>query len=490
MKGQTRIELRDAASGRLAEVHEDSNMMTNAIRDYFANMGLMNNLPMQENSFNRNQLVERLLGGIMLFDDTIPEQAGNVFPPAGINMVANGALGVTNNTATTEMGSYAQEESGWQADGSFVQTYDFTTAQGNGTIACCCLTSNSYGVVGDGNYTSKTKKATDTTMNSNRGEAIMYGSNNQTIAGNGYGLVIGVDPVTSTLKAIDYYSIWYDASHAEEHYSRTGKLKINTYKIPLSILNLNVKRQTAYKVSSTEVTVPQGWIDAFATNDQHFVYYSDQHLYIYKFKNRYTGWSDQYPFYCLRIDMSNNLTFFNPSNTTGKTNVPISNNDDVAFFHGDYMYMCFNNASQRSYKDTSKVYKINMSTSASTEIDNPCGVEADTVGDGFGWKRTILRNDGGVIVNHKGRFDLVNGVFVPNNCYREEQNPYMPVINAGTNRIMRFSTRETNSNYAYDTAGVIFAYRGTDYIASINNLETPVVKDSSKTMKVTYRITF
>lgn len=487
MKGQTRIELRDAASGRLAEVHEDSNMMTNAIRDYFANMGLMNCLPMQSEQFNRDQLVEGLLGGVMLFDDTIQESASIVFPPAGLNMVANGGIGYTSNVAG-ELGSYAEDESGWQADGSFVQTYNFTTTQGNGTIASCCLTSRDYGGTGDGNSVSKTKKSLGITNSGNRGDMTMYGTPNSS-DDVGYGLVIGVDPATSTLKGIDYYNINYSSSHAEEHWSQTGKLKISTYKIPLSIVNLNVKRTTPYKVSSVEVNLPQGWVDSYRSNEPIRVHYSDQHLFLYRYTERgNNGWNDANPIYVLRIDMSNNVTFFNPSNTTGKTSVRLDNNDNGITFYGDYMYICFMH--DWNYLNTAKVYKVNMSTSASTEIDNPCGSAPDQTNTGFCYKYTILRNDGGVIINHVGKYDLVNGVFVPNNMTYYDSNPYRPVINTGSNRLMRFSTRMNNNSYANDSAGDIYAFRATDYIASINNLETPVVKDSSKTMKVTYRITF
>lgn len=482
MKGQTRIELRDAASGKLAEVHEDSNMMTNAIRDYFANMGLMNGFQQSDYDFNRDTLVENLLGGIMLFDNTIPEQAGNVFPPAGLNMIANGGIGYTSNVAG-EMGSYTEDESGWQADGSFVQTYDFTTSQGNGAIACCCLTSKAYGGTGDGNSVSKVKKSTGIINSSNRGAAVEYGSRN-------FGVAIGVDPATSTYKCIDYYNLNYDASHAEEHYSQTGKLKIDTYKIPLSIVNLNVKRTTPYKVSSTEVAIPQGWIDSYEQNQQVSLYYSDEHMYMFKFKSGWQGWNDSYPFYCLRLDMNNNLTFYNPSNTTGKTSARVNVNNTGIRFHGEYMYLCYVSESQNSYLDTTKVYKVNMRTSASTEIDNPCGSDPDTQNRGFGYKYATLRNDGGVVVDCTGRFDLVNDVYVPNNMTIDASNPYMPIINAGSNRIMRFSTREGNGGYSYYYDTSLYAFRSTDYIASINNLETPVVKDVSKTMKVTYRITF
>lgn len=482
MKGQTKIELRDAASGRLLETHHDENMMTNAIRDYFANMGLMNSFPQSDMDFNRNQLVENLLGGVMLFDDTITESASIVFPPAGLNMIANGGIGYTSNVGG-ELGSYAEDESGWQVDGSFVQTYNFTTTQGNGTIASCCLTSKAYGGTGDGNSVSKTKHNFGITNSGNRGKAIEYG-------GRGYGKLLGVDPTTSTLKCIDYYNFNYDSSHAEEHYSQTGKIKISTYKIPLSIVNLNVKKDTPYKVSSVEVTLPQGWVDAYQQNEQLFTYYSDQYMYIYKFKDGWNGWNDQNPFYCLRIDMSGNVTFYSPSNTTGKTSASINVQNSGIRFHGEYMFLCYVSTVQNSFLDTTKVYKVNMSTSASTEINNPCGSNPDTTSRGFGYKYDTLRHDGGVVVDCTGRFDLVNGVFVPNNMEISYENPYMPIINAGSNRLMRFSSREGNGSYSYYYDTSLYALRSTDYIASINNLENPVVKDSSKTMKVTYRITF
>lgn len=72
------------------------------------------------------------------------------YMPAGNLMVANGAYGISNSDVPVELGSYNSIESSTSgANISFV--YDWGTAQGNGTIGCICLTSELGGYIGYGN---------------------------------------------------------------------------------------------------------------------------------------------------------------------------------------------------------------------------------------------------------------------------------------------------------------------------------------------------
>lgn len=83
LKGTTRIELTDVNTGEV-ETYQNSNMVTNALRDILKPLGLSK----RPNRF-LNEFVpyyEHLLGGILCFDTEIPEDADNYYPPAKANL--------------------------------------------------------------------------------------------------------------------------------------------------------------------------------------------------------------------------------------------------------------------------------------------------------------------------------------------------------------------------------------------------------------------
>ena len=78
LKGTTRIELTDVNTGEV-ETYQNSNMVTNALRDILKPLGLSK----RPNRF-LNEFVpyyEKLLGGILCFDREIPENADEYYPP-------------------------------------------------------------------------------------------------------------------------------------------------------------------------------------------------------------------------------------------------------------------------------------------------------------------------------------------------------------------------------------------------------------------------
>jgi hypothetical protein len=158
IKGHTEIQL--YKDGKMVQNTHDDNMLTNALAGYFKNYGLLNPTPFGEDI--KNDFITTLLGGVLLLDSAITEQASIIHVPGGVLMVGNGAYGVSNGSTPgdpTEMGSFNASQSGW-ADANktqFRMVWDFTTEQSNGTIACACLTSRAHGFMGEGNATSKVR---------------------------------------------------------------------------------------------------------------------------------------------------------------------------------------------------------------------------------------------------------------------------------------------------------------------------------------------
>ena len=82
IKGHTEIQLRDARTGKLVQCTHDDNMVTNGLAGFLKNHGMLNDTPFTD-AVN-SDLITTLMGGILLFNDTLTESAGNIACPDGI----------------------------------------------------------------------------------------------------------------------------------------------------------------------------------------------------------------------------------------------------------------------------------------------------------------------------------------------------------------------------------------------------------------------
>ena len=148
MKGNVKIVLRDK-QGNIVHKEENHNLVTNFFTEYFRPLGTTREYPYDYN-------VADMVGGILLMEDAITESANIVQMPAGNKMIGNGAVGIVNGsgTAVTELGSYNSAETGWQDNGDYKMTFEWTPSQANGTISSICLTNKAWGYVGEGNSSS------------------------------------------------------------------------------------------------------------------------------------------------------------------------------------------------------------------------------------------------------------------------------------------------------------------------------------------------
>lgn len=149
MKGKTIIELKDVRSGKVQRVEHGNTFQSAVLEGLFKPLGSLGGTVIS----NACDQWTSLVGGILVFDDTI--DVGTKYPPSSINMVANGAYGVQNNTDPVELGTWNESESYVSAN-EIVMTYDYSTSQGNGRINSVCLTSQRGGVMGIGNASQTT----------------------------------------------------------------------------------------------------------------------------------------------------------------------------------------------------------------------------------------------------------------------------------------------------------------------------------------------
>lgn len=134
LKGHTKIILKNEQTGEV-EVHEDENLITNAL-DKIININAgLNRAP---NDFIL-PIANKALGGIMLFDGELTESEDNIHFPTEAHIV--GWAGQTQDANDRFRGSYNFLESG-KTEHGFVSVWDFGTTQANGTIKAVARTSN------------------------------------------------------------------------------------------------------------------------------------------------------------------------------------------------------------------------------------------------------------------------------------------------------------------------------------------------------------
>lgn len=136
LKGTVCIQLFNAKTGKLEKEVKGENLVTNAIRDIFAanNLGLTDYSPIMPISKN-------LFGGILCFENALTEDADSYYlPKSSVNPITAHAGQTTYAQASDDStrGLPNDQESGMITDGySFV--WNFPETQGNGKISALAL---------------------------------------------------------------------------------------------------------------------------------------------------------------------------------------------------------------------------------------------------------------------------------------------------------------------------------------------------------------
>lgn len=162
LKGTATIELTDVKTGK-KEIVKHDNLVTNAIQSAlstpFAYMSKYTAGSTGSYMYPMNivPICPNAVGGILLYEDALDEDPNNLYAQA-----SNKLIGYSGNDASPDAdvmrGSMNQVESGPLEDGTGYRfVFDFANTQGNGTISAVGLTSKWGGVAGFG---SKFEKST------------------------------------------------------------------------------------------------------------------------------------------------------------------------------------------------------------------------------------------------------------------------------------------------------------------------------------------
>lgn len=461
LKGKMIIEMTDVNTGEKETVLEE-NMVTDALAEIFKPLGLAKSAGKLMNSFA--PYYQNLLGGLLLFDTPIEENARNMYAPSTANLIGCASYGVQNNTTGTLRGGFNQTESELNMTDHYMKyVYDFATSQANGTISCVCLTHKNAGFT---SYGGKDAPRTDTMLGIQIDDAtLQYSYPNYTGGNTGdkyTGYTIGT---TELLFLVDeendlVYYFRIDNTNKITIISRRAYLK------SVSVIENPYNRK--YFVDSVEIELSKPLLN----NANYCSYnYDDGFLYIVSPPSYQV--TPNAVFLITKINVKNwSVTQYEMTNTTNE-NLSM-NGMRSTFVHRGFILV-------RGYNSPYSLYKM--------EIGNAANVTK--------FKLTGMSSVNGtpeLAINGRVYFDYYTG-----GAY------YLYVANLDTNEVlMSEASRLAGSNNLPCCTPVLgrpllfYASYGTwstygfvmmaNYLATINNLSEAVTKTADKTMKVTYII--
>ena len=479
LKGKTTIELTDVNTGE-KKVYEDHNMVTNFANYLFKNIGGLGRKERfyDSNSKNYDQSYypyrTNMLGGLLLFDSKIDPKGGEtIFAPTNASMVGCGAY---NFTSTNNVrGSYNPNESYYNSqENTMKYVYDFSTNQANGTIKSVCLTSIQGGF---GGYENPNNVKNDSSSN---GQSFIARCDNyysyQIPIGEKFLYAIDIDKnefyyhninSTTSIDIFTYDSGWYEKKILSSPYNKRLKNTEN-YTIDINSIaytagfydekhnTLHVIGHTSYdwangvtlkvsKINLTDKTVENYTMTNDTGTKIQLFYRSSSEpkswkLHAYVYDNIFYLWSSTYENYRIyKID----------STGVKETKVIYNNNNNnnsyppvFSSFNGRILFFFTRSNSMSGYDVTTHVYNPDLDV-YSISACNAGGL----------WSGYYAPSSGGTIV---------------------------PVL--GTNDLIKYHIACNTDKFWYSFITL------NNYLATINNLETPITKTNTNTMKVIYTI--
>lgn len=439
LKGHTRIELTDVKTGK-KEIHEDDNMFTNALAD------ILNNPLIYPVDYDIQDGYEYYLGGIELFE--------NAVDTTGYYAVGNNQIGyaVKGEQSTNSVkGTYNSDESSYNAQTKTLKlVYDFATNQCNGRISSVCLT-NKMGA--------KATYGLDTAP-----DTVAYLRRNNNTALKSY---------TTMFKATagNRGCIWnLSTKRAYEFYKVEGTLKCSIYELDYTNIDLfgDKKKLISTEDISTDTTIGT----PIPTYDE-----ATGKIYV-------VNCSFRTPQDIFEITLGNNDSLTASKITFNK------GYECITLPHFRNGYFC------AIRRDNAKVFKYDVHNLANvTELT---GTASFTTGTAPDIVKVFGMGDAFII----GKPHTKTGNMVKANIIDMSSNT-VKVCNLCTNdTYYDTDTDGYTTEYIYNSklfSVSLFSYNNTPiermtlinpmYLTTINNLETPVVKTSDKTMKITYIVT-
>lgn len=489
LKGTTKIELKDVKTGKV-ETYKKSNMVTDAVGDLLGMnpMGFkFQNGTMYDYYF---PIIPNLIGGILLCQDPLIEDASKYWVP-NENPVVGYANNVVSPGTDPKRGSFNTLESGKTEDGKgYKFVFDFTTSQGNGQIAALGLTSKQGGQDGYGNLITNTCGM--------------------------YKILETTHTPSSSTTGWDYMRMMADIvafdipNNVAVCVYMTGPNAIGIKKIDmeLAVFGLHTEPEQfecyrQYKEYSLLTTKFGSYISSNASDSStyHFTFLNDEDGYIWGFEhegNTSGNSSGDAVINWIKIKIDD-LTF-----EEGTWTLPIQTTN----FGYNYYYRYGSSSTKRETHaiiNNGVLYHIS---------NNSAGIYAIPLEDPENWS-FISHPDGKVTLVYPyyysntyyyfaTAFNKIYDTVYFGNGYIEGDKIIPIKTNWATNIYpgdlrpygLQFTAKPGlrvgpflfcyGAHHSYGLRRQIFVLQ--NYLATINNLETPIVKTADKTMKITYTL--
>ena len=463
IKGKTKIELTNVNTGEV-EVIEEENMITNALQYIFNPLGYIKTGSTMYGSEYVNYYAT-LTGGLLLLDKAVTEDADNIFLDTSVGLTGCAVYNQQNTSDQTLRGSFNATETEFDIVNRTIKyVYDFDTAEANGTIGCVALTHALGGYSNRGCAEEPVRDTYPFFMN--------IGSGTLRLASSSAGISAYDRTLSYTTYGTNYKWIFLiDVEKDMVYYFSID----STTSITIRGYRANINTVSLFDTPSTVRTLLFEKTITFSTaiSQQYFSYcYDEETEKLYITSAPSSNVSNKGAFSITEIDVANDYAVkqYSMTNKTGVT-LRMCYNRDNTLCYGGFIYVM-------PYSEPYYVYRV--------EIGNPANVQKIDVAIKQTWptfakdKRlyydmaTSYSANAALYVIDTEKFTLS----YPESkyLYDSTRRQFVPVKGVPMTYFM--------TNGTYDGT---FGIR-TDYLATINNLDSPVVKTADKTMKVTYTL--
>ena len=488
IKGKTIFELTDVNTGNV-ERYEDCNMITNGLQEFLDPCGSWGIYPFAKDSVRNIAVRNTLTGGIFLFDSKLDEDVTNTYANASVKMVGNGALGISNAGNVLELGSYNSAESGVQADGSIKYVYDFLTSQANGTIQSVCLTSKVGGYMGYGNESQK--RVYDAGLKNTDYQNNIYKYANFLKAEDDFYTTCMMYAVYNedAVYAVDPNNVLFKRNAStvlgELHWTKTGKIRINKYRLGVSSVGLTDYNHINSLIKSYDVDIPQDILNSMsAGSGSYYANFvapvadaSKREIFII-FATNTNSCGNGGSFWIMKIDKDMQATAYKITNNTGYNihKIMAQSNSD------QYNYSAIDNDYFWCWLQKNGSYNlVGIKYADSTQI-----IETDVYTDSY------------IALSKTYDHMLEYGTIHSNNSTNRNQDIFNTITKKSfavngyiePSALLKVLFADRKGLYlGCDGSPYFYLIKDPRYLATINNLSEPVVKTASKTMKITYILT-
>jgi len=452
LKGTTTIELTNVKTGKV-ERYVEHNMVTNALSEILRPIGYLKG---DGPHYNVSNLCHKYLGGMVLFDKPIPENANQLYAPGGVTPIGYGAYNYVNNTTDNALGSYNLTESERNTYSRYMKyVFDFTTSQANGNINCIALTHFDAGrYTGYGSETHLQSNTADLNLMTGWSRFAINSSNGRTkYDGYAYGNYEHIFLVDTENDIVYYFGV-VDSSTV-----RITRRRGNIRSIPVVVDHSSSKELIDTFDISLPSTIPTTYV---SWNYDHY----DDCLYICSASA--TTVTTTGSFTVTKIAVNDwSVTQYTITNATGTTLA--TQYSRFAYVHEGYVYVK-NSGNTVVYRIKLDDPSVEMALSGTV---NSSAFPQIAVGGRVYYEYTYNSSSYGYLYIADGNLGVVS---------RPTANA---LIVASSYTYSFTAIRNDPFHWLHEDSYLCYL---KNYLGTINNLSRTIEKTSDKTMKITYTI--